>query len=35
MGCGVCVSACPERAVELKHYTDEIIRAQLKEALVE
>jgi heterodisulfide reductase subunit A len=28
-GCGVCVSACPRHAIELKHYTDEQIMAEL------
>jgi heterodisulfide reductase subunit A-like polyferredoxin len=28
-GCGICVSACPRAAIELKHYTDKQILAQL------
>jgi len=28
-GCGICVSACPRAAIELKHFTDKQILAQL------
>jgi heterodisulfide reductase subunit A-like polyferredoxin len=28
-GCGICVSACPRAAIELKHYTDKQIMAEL------
>ena len=28
-GCGICVSACPRAAIELNHYTDKQILAQL------
>jgi heterodisulfide reductase subunit A-like polyferredoxin len=28
-GCGICVSECPRKAIELKHYTDEQILAEL------
>jgi heterodisulfide reductase subunit A-like polyferredoxin len=28
-GCGICVSACPRAAIELKHYTDTQILAEL------
>ncbi|MCX5895506.1 MAG: 4Fe-4S binding protein, partial [Proteobacteria bacterium] len=28
-GCGICVSVCPRKAIDLKHYTDEQILAEL------
>jgi heterodisulfide reductase subunit A len=32
-GCGACVSSCPERAITLRHFTDEQITAQALAAL--
>ena len=33
-GCGTCAAACPERAIRLKHFTDEQIRAQALAAIL-
>jgi heterodisulfide reductase subunit A len=32
-GCGSCVSACPTGAIQMKHFTDEQIIAELRQAL--
>ena len=29
-GCGICVGTCPKNAIELKHYTDDQILAQIR-----
>jgi heterodisulfide reductase subunit A len=34
-GCGLCVSACPTKAIEMHHYTDEQFLAQVKAACLE
>ena len=35
IGCGACVSECPERVFELKHYTDAQVDAEMKGLLQE
>ena len=32
-GCGTCAASCPERAIRMKHFTDEQIRAQALAAI--
>jgi len=32
-GCGICAASCPERAITMRHFTDEQIRAQALAAL--
>lgn len=34
-GCGACAAECPRRAIEMQHYTDAQILAQVKAALME
>jgi heterodisulfide reductase subunit A len=34
-GCGACAAECPRRAIEMQHYTDKQILAQVKAALME